>query len=292
MSDSNSSTSGNHHPLISVITAVYNGQATLQRCINSVSGQGYAHKEHIIMDGGSTDGALEILKANDDKIACWKSEPDRGIYHAWNRALPHARGDWICFLGADDFFWDPTVLTRIAPHLQAAAGNTRVIYGKIGHIDAAGHVKAFWGRPWPQERRRFMQGILRVPHPGLFHHRSLFDETGPFCDDYKQAGDYELLLRELKHGEAVHVSDFPVAGMQVGGTTWDMKNRFRGFRETLHARRLHGVHCIPWALGWAWTKNLMLWGLQCSVGQRISGRIRVALKDMRAEKHDDDYTVW
>ena len=96
-------------PKISIIVAVYNSKKTLQRCIDSVFSQTYPHKELIIIDGGSTDGTVDILRANNDKITYWKSEPDNGIYQAWNKALDHAKSDWICFLGADDYLWKPKV---------------------------------------------------------------------------------------------------------------------------------------------------------------------------------------
>jgi glycosyltransferase involved in cell wall biosynthesis len=93
--------------MISVIVAVFNGAKTLQQCIDSVAGQTYPHKELIVIDGGSIDGTREILEGDATKLAYWVSEPDRGIYHAWNKALARARGDWICFLGADDYLWSP-----------------------------------------------------------------------------------------------------------------------------------------------------------------------------------------
>ena len=97
-------TTNKKYPLISIIVAVYNGEKTLQRCIDSVFSQTYPHKELIIIDGGSTDGTVDILQTNNDKITYWKSEPDNGIYQAWNKALDHAKSDWICFLGSDDYF--------------------------------------------------------------------------------------------------------------------------------------------------------------------------------------------
>jgi Glycosyltransferases involved in cell wall biogenesis len=85
------------NPLFTIIVAVLNSKETLERCIESVNSQTYPYKELIIKDGGSTDGTVEILKNNDDKIAYWESSPDHGIYHAWNKALQYARGEWICF---------------------------------------------------------------------------------------------------------------------------------------------------------------------------------------------------
>ena len=89
-------------PMISVIVAVYNGQATLKQCLDSVTQQTYENTELIVIDGGSTDGTVDLLRANQEKIAYWISEPDRGIYNAWNKALTQARGDWICFLRSEE----------------------------------------------------------------------------------------------------------------------------------------------------------------------------------------------
>ncbi|MDA3897412.1 MAG: glycosyltransferase [Desulfobacteraceae bacterium] len=93
-------------PKISIIVVVFNGAQTLERCLYSVVHQIYPCKELIIMDGGSTDGSVELLKRYDSQIKYWESKPDRGIYHAWNKALEHAEGEWICFIGSDDFFFD------------------------------------------------------------------------------------------------------------------------------------------------------------------------------------------
>jgi glycosyltransferase involved in cell wall biosynthesis len=118
-------------PLISVIVAIYNGKATLQQCIDSVAQQTYVTKELIIIDGGSTDGTVDLLKANSGQISYWISEPDHGIYNAWNKGLAKAKGEWICFLGADDFFWDAQVLERMAAQLIMIPPDIRVAYSQI-----------------------------------------------------------------------------------------------------------------------------------------------------------------
>lgn len=89
-------------PLISIITATYNASAHLQKCIDSIESQVYPNIEHIIIDGGSVDGTVELIKKNEKKVALWLSEPDTGIFNAMNKALQHVRGEWIYFLGADD----------------------------------------------------------------------------------------------------------------------------------------------------------------------------------------------
>lgn len=89
-------------PLISVITVTRNAADCIERAIQSVQAQSYPNLEHIILDGASTDNTVEILKKYDDKIAYWRSEPDKGVYNAMNNAVTFARGDWFLFLGADD----------------------------------------------------------------------------------------------------------------------------------------------------------------------------------------------
>jgi glycosyltransferase involved in cell wall biosynthesis len=138
------------NPLITIIVAVFNGSETIQRCIDSVICQNYPRKEIIIKDGGSDDGTLEILKNNDDKITYWESSPDSGIYNAWNIALKHAKGEWICFLGADDYFWNKNVLTDLSPHLVKAADlGIKVVYGQAARVNRNGHILKLIASPQP-----------------------------------------------------------------------------------------------------------------------------------------------
>lgn len=95
----------NELPLVSVITVCKNAADTLEKCILSVSSQEYSNIEHIVLDGASTDGSIEILKQYSDRIAFWKSEADTGIYNAMNKAIDFAKGEWVLFLGADDFLY-------------------------------------------------------------------------------------------------------------------------------------------------------------------------------------------
>jgi glycosyltransferase involved in cell wall biosynthesis len=109
-----------YSPKITVIVAVFNGSATLRRCLKSICSQSYSNQELIVMDGGSSDDSVKIIQQNSHRIAYWESKPDRGIYHAWNKALSHATGEWICFLGSDDYFWQDDVLEKMVPALRIA----------------------------------------------------------------------------------------------------------------------------------------------------------------------------
>jgi len=230
---------------------VFNGSATLQRCIDSVVRQTYPHKELIVIDGGSKDGTVEILKRNSEKIAYWVTEPDRGIYHAWNKALKVAQGDWVYFLGADDYFVDEHVLARIAPYLKSGATVARVAYGRVDLVRKDGSVIDTFGSPW--NRRKFFE-LMTLPHQGVFHHQSLFQEHGCFNEEFRIAGDYELLLRELKSRDPLFIAEGTVAAMQFGGMSSDGRSAVEALLEIKRARDLNGVTTISPLWRWALVK--------------------------------------
>jgi GT2 family glycosyltransferase len=226
--------------MISVVVSVLNAAGNLQQCIDSVVRQSHADRELLVIDGGSTDGTLELLRRNAPNLAHWISEPDRGIYHAWNKALSRARGDWICFLGADDYFWSTDTLERLAPVLAAAYPPTRVVYGHVALVNERGVETQRLGESWVAIRDRFRQ-IMCLPHTGLMHHRSLFERRGPFDESYRIGGDYEMLLRELLTGEAHFVPGLVVAGMRHGGASTDPARSLKLIMEFRRAQIQHGL---------------------------------------------------
>lgn len=248
-------------PLFSIIVAVYNGKATLQQCIDSVAQQTYRNKELIIIDGGSKDGTVELLKADSDKFSYWISEPDRGIYNAWNKGLAQAQGEWICFLGADDYFWDTTVLERMAVHLEMLPASIRVAYGQIMQISDDGQPPQPISKPWEQVKESFKQRMC-IPHGGMMHRRTLFEQHGKFDESFRISGDYELLLRELKTGDAVFIPNIITAGQRLGGISTDTAHSFTLLREVMRAQRMHGQPLLSKHFLRKMTKlylNLLLW---------------------------------
>ena len=241
-------------PLISVIVAVYNGAKTLQRCIDSVSDQTYPNKEIIIIDGGSTDGTVEIIRSNQDKITYWISEPDSGIYNAWNKALDHVSGDWIYFLGSDDYLWDNNVFEEIMPHmLKAESQEILLVYGQVAMVTADNEINYIEGMPWEHIwRNAIVDGICTFAHQGMFHHHSLFELYGRFDESFKIIGDYELLIRAFKDGgDAYFMDGLIVAGMQTGGIS---SNYIKTVKEIAKARRKNRLRVItiPWLISYAW----------------------------------------
>ena len=129
---------------ISVITVTYNSEKTLEDTIRSVISQKYDNVEHVIMDGGSSDSTLQILDSYSDNLSVVVSEPDEGIYDAYNKALKHVSGDIIAILNSDDVFYDNNVLNRVAAEFKRTG--SELIYGDLAlvHEDDLSSVMRFW----------------------------------------------------------------------------------------------------------------------------------------------------
>jgi glycosyltransferase involved in cell wall biosynthesis len=178
-----------NEPLVTVITAIYNGQPYVAGCLESVLRQEYPNIEHIVFDGGSTDGTVDVLRQYGNRIALWRSEPDHGVYDAWNKALLEARGDWICFLGVDD----ELLSGAVRAYMVLAAKNPQAEYlsSNVKWVHPSGYTRILGG-PWMwREFRR----IMRAAHVGSMHKKSLFERYGKFDMSYQICADYEFLLR-------------------------------------------------------------------------------------------------
>jgi glycosyltransferase involved in cell wall biosynthesis len=213
--------------------------------LDSAFAQDSSLAEVVVIDGASTDGTTEILERNASRLAYHESRPDRGVYHAWNKALGKARGEWLIFLGADDRLAAPDVLARILPHLSAALmSGYRVVYGSIRIASPEGDGSSVMGAPWEQIRAAFRERMT-LPNPATFYHRSLFAAHGPFDERFRIAGDYEFLMRELLVADALFVPEMIVANMAEGGLSSDPRLRPRRLRERAMARHRHGLTVLP-----------------------------------------------
>lgn len=258
-------------PLITIVVATLNAARVLPRCLESLRAQLFRDFEVIVIDGASTDGTVDILRRSGDTVSAWRSAPDTGIAGAWNSALALARGEWLCFLGADDRLWDADALARLVPHLRAAAPRCRVVYGQVRQIDEAGRLIEQLGEPWERFKGRFRSRDA-LPHPGLMHHRSLFEIHGHFDERFRLAADYEFLLRELATGDALFVP-VVVVGVGWGGSTTRPENFVLSLREVERALRMHGLR--PPRLRWAYRKLLAhaYVGLHALLGERRARRL-------------------
>ena len=258
--------------MISVIVSVFNGKATLQQCIDSVLQQTCQNKQLIIIDGGSSDGTVELLNANNERINYWASEPDNGIYHAWNKGLEQAKGEWICFLGADDYFWDKHVLKRMAEYLKKIPEEIRVAYAQIMLVNAAGEDLYLVGEAWEKTKERFKQ-TMSIPHQGVMHRRSLFELHGKFDETFRIAGDYELLMRELKTSDASFIPGMILAGMRQGGASSTPHSSLVLLREIRRAQKIYGQRLpgLIWVMAVGRTYlRLLVWKI---VGERQARKL-------------------
>ncbi len=176
---------------ITVVIAVFNGASTLQECLDSIIDQSYLDYEIIVMDGGSTDHTRDILLSNNSDIAHWESRHDRGIAHAWNKALNLSKGDWVLFLGADDRLFDENVLADMAPVLESDKCND-LVYGEI-QFQGGVHDGKFFGEACDLG---VLKRRMNFPHTATFHRQLFFDEFGQFDEKFKIAIDYEFVLRK------------------------------------------------------------------------------------------------
>lgn len=261
---------------VSVVVATRNCAPSLQRCIDSISVQEGVEAETIVIDGASADGTARLLAENRARgtIADYVSEPDSGVYAAFNKGVRRARGEWITFLGCDDVFHDRFVLRDL---LAAASG--RVVYGKVNLVSASGEIVDTVGGPWCREA--FLQGAS-IPHPGCLHHRSLFETRGLFDESYRIAGDYELLLRELLHSEPRFV-DRLLVDMRLGGLSRNPNTVPVVLQEVIRARGAHGLGEPPAKLSRALFLSRTAAAVDALIGRRLFGILADAGRAVRGK---------
>jgi glycosyltransferase len=238
---------------------------TVGDCLLSVEEQTWANREHIIIDGISSDGTLEVLARHRDDIAVLVSEPDRGIYDALNKGIARASGDVVGFLHADDLFAGPEALARIGaafedPGVCAAYGD--LLYVRRGDVE---HVVRYWRTP-PFNRRRLAWGWM-PPHPTLYVRREWYERIGGFDTRYRIAADYFSVLSLFGNPEfrAVHVPEVLVKMRLGGASNRSLRNILRKSREDLDALRRSGVGALGGFGAIAW-KNLS------KIAQFVPGR--------------------
>jgi glycosyltransferase involved in cell wall biosynthesis len=213
------------YPLVTVVTAVFNGQPHVAGCLESVLMQDYPNIEHIILDGGSSDGTVQVLRGYDNRLAFWKSEPDKGVYDAWNKGLREARGEWICFLGIDDELLPGAISAYMA--LAAECPTAEYLSSRVKWVHSSGYVRTI-GEPWSW--RKFSR-FMCTAHVGSMHRRRMYDRLGIYDTSYRSAADYELLLRARHQLIAAYLPRTTVL-MRAGGVSDDA----RAFHEAARAK--------------------------------------------------------
>jgi len=204
---------------ISIIIATYNAEKYLQICLDSIIQQKYENVELLIIDGGSIDNTIDILKSNQPHINYWISEKDNGVYDAWNKGILVAKGDWIMFLGADDILL-PKALDTYLQFIQQEGKQFDIISSKLDFVSEKGLHLRFVGEPWNWDK--FKMSRMSFAHPGLLHNSELFKTYGLFDTSFNICSDSELLLRTQGNINAGFI-DFITVKMQSGGISHSVK---------------------------------------------------------------------
>lgn len=230
---------------ISVVTATFNSGSTLRDTIESVLGQSCPDVEHIIVDGGSKDDTLEIIREYEERYCGrlrWISEPDKGIYDAMNKGIRMATGDVVGILNSDDFYTSCDVLSCVAREFMS--GTIDALYGDIHYVNDGALDKCV--RYYSS--RHFSRGLMRMgfmpAHPSFYCRRDVYLKYGLFDTSYRIAADFENLLR-LIYVNRIETRYVPLdfVSMRTGGASSSgMVSHRRILKEHLKAYRQNGIY--------------------------------------------------
>jgi GT2 family glycosyltransferase len=219
-------------PLVSVVTIVFNGERYIERAILSVLSQSYDNIEYVVVDGGSSDATLDILRKYDNELNYWCSAKDKGISDAFNRGVSLCNGEFVGILNADDWYDSDTVSNAVAafktnPAIGVVHGDLRMYKNDKFLFAIKPHIN-------PERIRREMI----YNHPACFVKRDVYLKLGGFNEKLKIAMDYEFLLRAYLSGIFFSYSSGIIANMQLGGQS-DSK-AVLGFYEMFNVSVLFG----------------------------------------------------
>jgi glycosyltransferase involved in cell wall biosynthesis len=229
--------------LVSIVTIVRNGARTIERALRSVQSQEYPRVEHIVIDGGSTDGTLDVIQSWDDRIAVWISEADAGISDAFNKGIAFAHGDIVGILNSDDWYEPDAISAAVNAITESGAD---IAYGKLQY--------------WQNDRRTYLVASdadlldrgMTVGHPTVFVRRVCYERFGLYRLDFRQAMDYEWLLRAKAGGARFSYVDLCLANMQGGGVGdrhWRQSQVEVARARAIHLPNARGA--IPyWTYAW------------------------------------------
>ena len=224
---------------VSILTVSFNAVTTLQQTIESVLAQDYPNIEYWVIDGDSKDGTKELLASYGDRIN-YISEPDQGIYDAFNKGLALATGDVIGVIGADDFYPSSDVIRSVVEVFEKQGVDS--VYGDLQFIDPVSSKVVRKWKAGEYKRSNWLLGWM-PPHPTFYVKRSVYEAYGNFKTHYTCAGDYEFMLRALyKHGISVAYLPKLLMTMRNGGTsTASLKHRWIANLEDRKAWRENGL---------------------------------------------------
>lgn len=247
---------------ISIITVCLNSINTIEATICSVLSQTHRNTEHIIVDGGSTDGTRELLELYQDKIDTVISGPDNGLYDAMNKGIVAASGEVIGILNSDDCYASDNVLEKVCQVFSDQQVDT--CYGDLiyTHPDNKGKTIRYW-KAGPFKYSSLFYGWM-PPHPSFFVRKRCYSAYGFYRTDLNTSADYELMLRFLlKHRlSAVYIAD-TLVNMRAGGkSNASLTKRLRAHLMDWRAWRVNGLRPYPWTIPLKPLRKIHQWFLK------------------------------
>ena len=218
--------SDNLKPLISVITVVVNGEKYLEKAILSIAEQTYDNVEYIIIDGGSTDGTLDIISKHEGLIDFWISEKDSGLYNAMNKGIKLSKGDFIGFVGSDDFLYKNSL-----EKLAKVAKNENIDYtvGPVDIIDDSGKlIEKILVLPNFLSKKRFIFDMA-MHHLSFYVNRKIIDKVGNFDESFKIRSDYDMTINVISASKKKFNFIDSVGSFREGGLSGSYKSYFESF---------------------------------------------------------------
>jgi glycosyltransferase involved in cell wall biosynthesis len=243
-------------PLVSIITPSFNQAQFLEETIRSVLAQDYPNLEYILVDGGSTDGSLEIIQRYADRLAWWVSEPDHGQTDALNKGFARAGGEVFAWLNSDDTYLPGAISQAVAcleAHPQAA-----LVYGDADLVDEQGRVLG----PFPARQtdlKHMLRGSVHIPQQASFFRGDLWSKVGPLDPSLYFAMDYDLWLRLARYGIFVYTPQ-RWANFRLHGGAKTTLSDDRCYPEMVRAaRRVTGHTPVALMLRWYARRLLYAW---------------------------------
>jgi glycosyltransferase involved in cell wall biosynthesis len=230
---------------ISVITAAYNSARTIEDTLLSVLHQTYAEIEYIVVDGGSTDGTMDIVRKYEPRFygrLKWISEPDRGIYDAMNKGIKMATGDVVGILNSDDYYTRDDVVSSLTLFFED--GNVDAVYGDVHFVKASQPDNCVRYYSSKQFRPMWLRFGFMPAHPSFYLRRSVYQQAGGYKLDYQIGADYEMMVR-LFYTHRIHAKYVPMdfVTMRTGGaSTRNLQSRLTLIKEDVKACRENGVY--------------------------------------------------
>ena len=230
--------------MISIITITYNAERWLERTMRSVLVQTCKEYEYIIVDGGSKDGTVDIIKRLEPEFKgrlSWKSEPDKGLYDAMNKGIARAKGDFVWFINAGDEIYAPDTLAHI---VEAAKDDTDIVYGKACIVNAEGIKVSEHHKVTPPnlQRKHLLNGLV-VCHQAILVRRSIAEKYNTY---YRICADYEWVLKAVSASRKNTYLDEYLCKFLTEGVS--QKQRKRAWKERFQIMCAHfGLLRTLWA---------------------------------------------